>query len=1268
MRYAGNNTNLARSGALTGSNALASGAIYRTDSAAKTGGGLAVVSGDYTGAADTDIDIEIVDTAGSTPQVSDPAFTGVGNGTLTGLTAVGLGAQVITVTLEDLGTDTRKAYAPFQGVTLRAKTAPGNGISISISQAGLSLTSTDFALQEDLTAGTNEYEGTHWDISALGEMTLTPDGKVPTTAPRVVFGADPQVYLAFRKYKDGRYVYGFSPAPVRTAVRGTRIHKVTGTRTLTITDGISTETFTGCGSLYQTLAAIRDGSDLVAVEGLVVNDRLPGGQATVDLSVWTSSYVVGIAPDGSYSCLKADLVVTPLSTAPTEQLTLQCIDSSVTGREVWRADSDVGGRLSNAITNQAYADGPYQFTIPSPEIEGATPGNTTGNIAFSYTPAARGENGLYPNVQAFRPVLGAAAQNGTYEFTLVDRPPDQCAEEGAVSGGPDEDCLGITPPGVENVSDASIKIRLQRLTAARADAIKVNTAPPAKATANDIALIGKSSSILADGLRDLAKAVALDAWEAGKAYGIDDAIEPTTPNGYRYAVTTAGTSDTTEPGSWTTTIGGTVTDGTVTWTNLGKTGFLAWDDVFTTVQNEWAMLAGFGPKVTAVTWSAMVSGAIDGSIIVGSYAKPSTPNGCIYRATTAATALGYATFGDNEPTWPTDLNGSPIDRTATADSYDASATYRTDWILAYRYWQASVPMALTAIARPGNGRVYRVTTAGTTGTSEPTWGTAGTPFSDGTVTWTEIPAVDLATAADPSYFDWLTSAMDAVRAAEGIDSGFNYATVDGDGCWQDPGDSMYWQSTDGYLPAFTNRYYHSSRQFIDADGNPYNQSTYEFGFGIQVGCPENLVVGDKVYITISDVVGSSTGHGYQEGDTFAVTVQNAVPVPFGGGQTGDDTQTWSVVLSDAGRLADYSLVTTALAAYSGTVAAWAATTAYTAGDQRKPTTPNGYRYTATTGTSDASEPTWPTTLGDTVVDGTVTWTCAVADADLAFSITPGGIGFALGDKFVAEIEGGRFKWRRDGGSWSSNIDIATTVLADGLSAVFSGGVAPSWAAGDRWSYRAEATYGAVQMRTPLDGEFEWTGSTVIALAGGAINGIGLYRHRIPEGATITLEGSDDSFSTSPLSVTIPWRRDNLWYGVTANYADYRISIDTSGAIRWLYVGPGTKLQIRTGANEVGRLVKRPRLTTALAPGGLGATISHEWLPEALGTDALLAVLNHAAELNDGLFAIIPNDGKAETGLVRYESDSLDIAELSDYQPSDPDADLRQSLSLTLVAA
>jgi len=67
--------------------------------------------------------------------------------------------------------------------------------------------------------------------------------------------------------------------------------------------------------------------------------------------------------------------------------------------------------------------------------------------------------------------------------------------------------------------------------------------------------------------------------------------------------------------------------------------------------------------------------------------------------------------------------------------------------------------------------------------------------------------------------------------------------------------------------------------------------------------------------------------------------------------------------------------------------AWPASSAVALGDAARPVTRNGYAYECTTaGTTGASEPTWPTTPGNTVADGTVVWTCrsnyALADVAL----------------------------------------------------------------------------------------------------------------------------------------------------------------------------------------------------------------------------------------------------------------------------------------------
>lgn len=78
---------------------------------------------------------------------------------------------------------------------------------------------------------------------------------------------------------------------------------------------------------------------------------------------------------------------------------------------------------------------------------------------------------------------------------------------------------------------------------------------------------------------------------------------------------------------------------------------------------------------------------------------------------------------------------------------------------------------------------------------------------------------------------------------------------------------------------------------------------------------------------------------------------------------------------------------------------WTASTAYLVGQIVRPTAGNGFVYLVNTaGTSDAVEPTWPTTIGQTVVDGSVQWTCigrAVAWID-APNLVPAWASFSAG--------------------------------------------------------------------------------------------------------------------------------------------------------------------------------------------------------------------------------------------------------------------------------
>ena len=74
----------------------------------------------------------------------------------------------------------------------------------------------------------------------------------------------------------------------------------------------------------------------------------------------------------------------------------------------------------------------------------------------------------------------------------------------------------------------------------------------------------------------VAPATAPANWEATTVEAVGAFIKPTADNagGFIFKATTAGTTGSTEPTTWSQTVGGTVTDGTVTWTNVGVNGYI----------------------------------------------------------------------------------------------------------------------------------------------------------------------------------------------------------------------------------------------------------------------------------------------------------------------------------------------------------------------------------------------------------------------------------------------------------------------------------------------------------------------------------------------------------------------------------------------------------------------------------------------------------------------------------------------------------------------
>jgi len=91
---------------------------------------------------------------------------------------------------------------------------------------------------------------------------------------------------------------------------------------------------------------------------------------------------------------------------------------------------------------------------------------------------------------------------------------------------------------------------------------------------------------------------------------------------------------------------------------------------------------------------------------------------------------------------------------------------------------------------------------------------------------------------------------------------------------------------------------------------------------------------------------------------------------------------------------------------TNTAPEWEATTAYSLGDMVIPTTPNGYIYRCVSaGTSDSSEPSWPTVgLGTTVVDDGVIWALYATHhpaTEIKLSLTEGGLDGATGGSPLA---------------------------------------------------------------------------------------------------------------------------------------------------------------------------------------------------------------------------------------------------------------------------
>lgn len=446
MRYPTGLENIVRTATLTATNTVPSSA-HELVSRDADGGGTVRLGGSYSGGEDAVVDIEIIsNTINGVPRISTPVYAGVGNGAISNVEAdSGIAAQVFTVTCIDAGIPTRQAWAPFQSVNLRAQASGsgGNALSLQVSQAGLTATATDYAVTAEIPADTSELVGDQFNF---GAVTLEPEGTVPTSAPRIRFGDDVTVYRHWRVFREGRYRYHFSPALQRAVPVGTRVYAITGGRTVELLDGATVEeTFTGVTTLYSLLSQIAASSTLIEVDGVIAQDRRPGGMACDDLSVYTASYSAGSVRDGSEFIDRAVVTLTVPGTAPTETLTLRCIGAQIPGAEIWELSGTVSAALGTVVSGETLTAAGYSVTVPRETAPGEEP---AGTVAYNLDLLARAEGARIPSLCVENFLMGAEAQDKTYVYEWRPHPGEECdCSSIPVYGGPNPIYLGTDSGG-----------------------------------------------------------------------------------------------------------------------------------------------------------------------------------------------------------------------------------------------------------------------------------------------------------------------------------------------------------------------------------------------------------------------------------------------------------------------------------------------------------------------------------------------------------------------------------------------------------------------------------------------------------------------------------------------------------------------------------------------------------------------------------------------------------------------------------------------------
>jgi hypothetical protein len=485
QRILANNRNAVTTAVLTASAVKPAAAVF-PGKAVRRGSGSVRLAGSYTGHDDASFEVRVTSDLGS-GRISSPVFSGVGSGRMVDVSAADVPAQPIEVELVNLGTASRSAYLDFYGVQLVAKNAgePGNSVNLFVREQ-LTAAASQFSLLVDIEAGEDTFTGEEWEWTGI-TRTLFGDGTLPEDCPRIRIQGDPTVYRQYREYTSDGWVYHLTPSPTAKLAAGSKISVVTGSRTVTVSDGTITEIYPGIVTLYDLLSALRSRSNLITVQGVVSKNLAPGGMAALDLPLRTAAKANPPAISGGWYELKDfpdSLEVKPA--APTEIVSLE-----YKGESLWSVKGTVSGNLPDARTGVPYSEAlsPVGFTLPAPPVTQSTSSlaKQTGVariMAIEYQSRDDEAGETEPPVIISASKLGANAAAKMITATYTKNRRSANCEVGEVPVTFSSYCLGLAEGGDVMALDPAYASRLTALYQWRHAFIDANTILPGEEPLN----------------------------------------------------------------------------------------------------------------------------------------------------------------------------------------------------------------------------------------------------------------------------------------------------------------------------------------------------------------------------------------------------------------------------------------------------------------------------------------------------------------------------------------------------------------------------------------------------------------------------------------------------------------------------------------------------------------------------------------------------------------------------------------------------------------